>query len=296
MINFHASARDIFFLLFVSFPLSGPMAKTTAAELRGEIVDAISGERIAARLYIKSESGSGNKGTAEQGPWFFARSASSDGSAVTYRAQRSAESIEVHTTLSPDPFISDLPAGRYTLTAECGKEYQPAKVSVEIGEQPASVSLRLRRWIDMNALGWYSGETHVHRQVKDLPNLMQAEHLNVALPLTYWVTSSDTPPSQGDKNSPAIKPELIYVDATHVLYPMNTEYEIFRVNGKRHTLGAIFAINHKSVFTEGVPPVAEIARQTHEQGGLLELDKHNWPWSMMLIPIMKVDLYELTNN
>ena len=88
MINFHASARDIFFLLFVSFPLSGPMAKTTAAELRGEIVDAISGERIAARLYIKSESGSGNKGTAEQGPWFFARSASSDGSAVTYRTQR----------------------------------------------------------------------------------------------------------------------------------------------------------------------------------------------------------------
>ena len=296
MINFHASARDIFFLLFVSFPLSGSMAKTTAAELRDEIVDAISGERIAARLYIKSESGSGNKGTAEQGPWFFARSASSDGSAVTYRAQRSAESIEVHTTLSPDPFISDLSAGRYTLTAECGKEYQPAKVSVEIGEQPASVSLRLRRWIDTNALGWYSGETHVHRQVKDLPNLMQAEHLNVALPLTYWVTSSDTPPSQGDKNSPAIKPELIYVDATHVLYPMNTEYEILRVNGKRHTLGAIFAINHKSVFTKGVPPVAEIARQTHEQGGLLELDKHNWPWSMMLVPIMKVDLYELTNN
>ena len=34
----------------------------------------------------------------------------------------------------------------------------------------------------------------------------------------------------------------------------------------------------------------------HAEAGLLELDKHNWPWSMMLVPIMNVDLYELTNN
>ena len=298
MIQFNPSARGVLFLLLVSIPSSWLLVvKTvTAAELRGEIVDAVSGARIAARLYIKSESEPPKRGTVKQWPWFFARSASSDGSAVIYRVQRSTESIEAHTTLSSDPFIADLPAGRYTLTAECGKEYQTAKVSVEIGSQPATVSLRLRRWIDMNALGWYSGETHVHRQVADLPNLMRAEHLNVALPLTYWVTNSGVPPSQGDKNSPAIKPELIRVDATHVIYPMNTEYEIFRVKGQRHTLGAIFAINHKSVFTQGVPPVAEIARQTHEQGGLLELDKHNWPWSMMLVPVMKVDLYELTNN
>ena len=298
MINLNYPARSVLFLLLASF-LPGCLLvvrTTTAAELRGEIVDAVSGARIAARLYIKSESEQPEEGTADQWPWFFASSASTNGTAVTYRKQRSAESIEAHTTLSPDPFLVDLAAGRYTLTAECGKEYQTAKVSVEIGEQPATVSLRLRRWIDMNTLGWYSGETHVHRQVDDLPNLVLAEHLNVALPLTYWVTSSGTPPSRGDKNSPAIKPELIRVDATHVIYPMNTEYEIFRVNGNRHTLGAIFAINHKSVFTQGVPPVGEIARQTHQQGGLLELDKHNWPWSMMLVPVMNVDLYELTNN
>jgi hypothetical protein len=29
---------------------------------------------------------------------------------------------------------------------------------------------------------------------------------------------------------------------------------------------------------------------------LLELDKHNWPWSMMLVPVMNIDLFELTNN
>ncbi|MCE9545310.1 MAG: CehA/McbA family metallohydrolase, partial [Planctomycetia bacterium] len=44
------------------------------------------------------------------------------------------------------------------------------------------------------------------------------------------------------------------------------------------------------------PPVEDVAREVRRQGGLLELDKHNWPWSMMLIPTIHVDLYELTNN
>ena len=65
---------------------------------------------------------------------------------------------------------------------------------------------------------------------------------------------------------------------------------------RRHTLGAVFALNHRQVLTDGVPPVRPIAEQVHRQGGLLELDKHNWPWSMMLVPVMEVDLYELTNN
>jgi hypothetical protein len=45
-----------------------------------------------------------------------------------------------------------------------------------------------------------------------------------------------------------------------------------------------------------MPPVAEIARQAHAEGALLDLDKHNWPWSMMLVPIAGVDLFELANN
>src|SRR5262249_20829697 len=27
-----------------------------------------------------------------------------------------------------------------------------------------------------------------------------------------------------------------------------------------------------------------------------DLDKHNWPWSMMLVPVIMPDLFELTNN
>ena len=81
-----------------------------------------------------------------------------------------------------------------------------------------------------------------------------------------------------------------------MIYPINTEYELFTVDGKRHVLGAVFALNHKKALELGAPPVAPLAQQVRQEGGLLELDKHNWPWSMMLVPVMNVDLYELTNN
>jgi len=46
----------------------------------------------------------------------------------------------------------------------------------------------------------------------------------------------------------------------------------------------------------GAPPVKPIAELARKEGALLELDKHNWPWSMAIIPLMNVDLFELTNN
>jgi len=255
--------------------------------LRGEIRDARTGERLAARLYIRSQ----------QGEWHWAQSAAPDGSAVEYRKQRSDTSQEMHTTLSAHPFLVHLPPGAYTLTAERGKEYLPVSKHVTVAASPAHVTLELQRWIDMASRGWYSGETHVHRSLQELPNVVLAEDLNVALPLTNWVTRANTPPSRGDKNeSTVIKPEVIDVDATHVIYPLNTEYEIFSVRNQRHTLGAVFILNHKKPLNQGVPPVGPIAVEARRQGALLDLDKHSWPWSLMLVPVMHVDLFELANN
>ena len=41
-----------------------------------------------------------------------------------------------------------------------------------MGQQPLEVEFKLRRWIDMGELGWYSGDTHVHRTLEELPNCM----------------------------------------------------------------------------------------------------------------------------
>ncbi|MFV1969183.1 MAG: hypothetical protein ACC628_27495, partial [Pirellulaceae bacterium] len=200
----------------------------STTRLRGRIVDADTGKPTPARLYIQSA----------DGRWFRARTQSPEGSAVEYRKQRPPTSVENHTTLSAHPFVADLPAGRYTITVERGKEYAPAVRTFRVGETPIDVTIPLRRWINVAERGWYSGDTHVHRSVAELPNVMLAEDLNVALPLTYWVTKSHMPPGQGAKTEvDESHVRLIQVDSTHVIYPVNTEYEIFSVGKERHTLG-----------------------------------------------------------
>ncbi len=81
----------------------------------------------------------------------------------------------------------DLPPGRYTYTVERGPEYRRSSGACtlsagEVREQ----EVILGRLIDLPALGWYSGETHVHRPPDDLPLLLRSEDLHVAPVLTVW--------------------------------------------------------------------------------------------------------------
>src|SRR5437868_3282768 len=122
-----------------------------ATVLRGEVIDADTGRPIPCRVSIRGEDGS----------WFFPESESPRGTAVPYRKQafRRPEIVEMHTTLSADPFVVRLPPGRYVVTAERGKEYHPERREVTVGAEPVRISIRLRRWIDMARRGWYSGDT-----------------------------------------------------------------------------------------------------------------------------------------
>ncbi len=277
--------RSLQVALLLSGLLPGPAAAQTKHVLSGRIVDADSLRPIAARLYILDQ-----QETAHH-----AQSAVADGRAVPYEVIRGA-SREIHTSLSPHPFRASLPAGRYRLVAERGKEYFTHTMEVDLTAD-RNVEIRLRRWIDMAERGWFSGETHVHRRLEELPLLVAAEDLNVALPLTYWVTDSEQTPATGNRNTETLPAaRLIAVDERHVIWPVNTEYEIFTIAGSRHTLGAIFFLNHRTPLDVAVPPVRKAAELARREGALVDLDKHNWPWSMMLIPVAKVDLFELTNN
>jgi hypothetical protein len=199
----------------------------------------------------------------------------------------------MHTTLSAHPFTIDLPSGKYTFTVERGKEYLPLVREVIVDGAAIDVKLQLKRWINLAERGWYSGETHVHRDLHELPNIMLAEDLNVGFPLSAWVREAYTPPRDPIADERA---KLIAVDKTHVIYPRNTEYEIFTIGKKPHTLGAFFIINHKTAFDKGVPPVKPIGLKAREEGALLDIDKPNWPWSMIIVALLKIDLYELANN
>jgi len=260
-----------------------------ATPVTGDIVDAATGQSVGARLYLQSAAGA----------WFLAASAETDGAAIVYARTNwvNSRAVECHTTLSAHPFRADLPPGSYTVVVERGKEYHPLVQSLEVGDAPVHVKLPLRRWANMAKRNWFSGDGHVHRSLADLPVLQLAEDLNVALPQTYWVTKAFTSPTSGDKNTEReIPSSLIRVDPTHVIWPRNTEYEIFRVGEKEHNLGAVFILNHKQPFSLGAPPMAPVGELAHRQGALLDMDKCDWSWSMMLVPVMQIDLFELANN
>lgn len=270
-----------------------------AVTFTGTVIDADSEKVLPCRVYVRNADGG----------WLFVKSASKDGSALAYREQwvPMPDSVEKHTTISAHPFQIELEPGRYSITIERGKEYFSLTEKIEITDEPVQRTFRLKRWINMAARGWYSGETHVHRRVSELPNVQLAEDLNVAFPVTFWTINAHERP--GLKESPLRRqgpsafgprkdhgPNVIHIDPTHLLFPRNTEYEIFSIKGKRHVLGAVFVLNHRTVFQEGMPPVSKIAELAHQEGALLDLDKHSWPWAMMLVPVAKIDLYELSNN
>lgn len=282
-----ARALSALLLWAIALPGIAQDQPPSGVTVRGVVVDAASGDPIPARIHIQDRGGQ----------WYTC--ASEGGEAAPYRRepQHAPGSVEVNTTLSAHPFTAALTPGAYTIRVERGKEYLPEIRNMVVDENPQAIEIRLRRWVDMAARGWYSGDTHTHRLGAELETILPAEDLNVAFPLNFWVTRDGELPAGGGKSNPEpLEPALVEIDPTHVVYPFNTEYEITSVNGRSHALGAVFVLNHKTKLDLGAPPVAPIAARARAEGALLDLDKHSWAWSLMLVPVMNVDLFELANN
>ncbi|NND99953.1 MAG: CehA/McbA family metallohydrolase [Pirellulaceae bacterium] len=281
--------RSLFFSLLCVCGI--PAISQAEFNVRVVVTDADTNEMLPARLYLNDAGGK---------PYFF-ESVSESGTAVRYEKQNwiNKESTEYHTTISADPCTVSLPPGNYTLGVYRGKEYHPHQQTFDVVDQDLDLSVSLRRWIDMSQLGWYSGDTHLHRTIDELRNVILAEDLNVAFPLTHWVTVAETPPSSGDKNLRIDLPDdLVRVDPTHVIWPRNTEYEIFSVAQKRHTLGALFVLGHKGALQQTVPPwkpIVDSARAA-DPDVLFDMDKLAWPFAMVLPTIAPNATYELANN
>ncbi|HEY0053834.1 MAG TPA: CehA/McbA family metallohydrolase [Pedobacter sp.] len=57
-----------------------------------------------------------------------------------------------------------LPAGKYSVTFTRGPEYTPQKMELNVPPNARSyeVTFKLKRWVNMAKLGWYSADHHVH--------------------------------------------------------------------------------------------------------------------------------------
>ncbi len=130
-----------------------------------KVFDQTSKQPMAARVYLQ------NRTTGE---WHFVRSAAEHGSAIEYRRQvAGTSSQEHHVTVSADLIQATLPVGEYEITVERGKEYLPFRHQFEVTSEDSVLTfdLPLTRFADMASLGWYSGDTHLHRPVAELPTL-----------------------------------------------------------------------------------------------------------------------------
>jgi hypothetical protein len=283
-----------FLTIAAAILLAAAITRISAADgdkmvrVTGVVQDAATNKLVECRLYI----------AGADKCWYFPESSDSH-EVVVYKRENywDKNQVEMHATIAAKPFNVVLPAGNYTVVVERGKEYVPLKANLTAAENNTHWELRPRRWIDMAKRGWYSGDMHCHRAVDELANLMLAEDLNVCFPVTNWTTNAELPPSRGDKSmSDSLPARPVEVDPTHVWYPRNSEYEIFKVKGHNHTLGAFLVLNHRTPFDMQCLPLAAIAKQAHEEGALIDLEKHNWEWAAVVAPTLPVDLFELANN
>ena len=73
-----------------------------------------------------------------------------------------------------------LPRGEVIVDVARGYEYEPLRAKVNIAPGQQDLELRLKRWINMNDRGWYSGDSHVHFLSTQGSHFeSQAEDLNV---------------------------------------------------------------------------------------------------------------------
>ena len=80
-----------------------------------------------------------------------------------------------------------VPPGDYRFEIERGPEYRIHYGNFRMlpGARESKV-IPLQRILDMSKKGWFAGDLHIHRDLKDVPLLMQAEDLYVAPVITWW--------------------------------------------------------------------------------------------------------------
>jgi hypothetical protein len=81
-----------------------------------------------------------------------------------------------------------LPRGEVLVEVARGFEYEPLRTQVTIAPGQQELTLRLKRWCNMNARRWFSGDTHVHfLSTQGSHTEAQGEDLNVVnLLLSQW--------------------------------------------------------------------------------------------------------------
>jgi len=175
-----------------------PAVPRAQGELVLHVVEAATGEATPARVELLNEAGEGcvAPDALEVGDDVVSRAEPWEGSLEQWRAGLVSHVVDAET--GTDQFYTTgtsrlpLPAGEYALRVVKGFEYRAATrtLTIRTGESLA-VEVRLQRWIDMPAAGWFGADGHLHvgRRFAELdPSLarwMQAEDVHVGGMLSW---------------------------------------------------------------------------------------------------------------
>ncbi len=152
-----------------------------------------------------------------------------------------------------------LPRGRVLVDIACGFEYEPVRQWVEIQPGQQHLTLQLDRWIDMNAEGYYSGDTHVHfLSTQGATMEARAEGLNVVnlLQSQWGHLYTNTEEFSGSPQVTRDGKTIVYVSQEN----------------RQHMLGHISLLGLKTP----VMPWASGGPSEGELGGSLEVTLSHW--------------------
>ena len=242
------------------------------------VVDAQSGEPIAARIHVEDAQGR-----------YWAPEGHSREIATGWR-----ESVgkDVRVAGRTWAYVSGetglpLPAGRYSIEIKRGFEYTPVERSFEVRRgEPVALRIALARWSDVRKQGWYSGDTHVHFVDPEAARLeLEGEDLDVINILaSKWgalITNVEHFTGSPAGSSPPGRAVFVGEETRHGWL------------GHSILLG-IRQLVHPLTWggpSEGVPggfdhpPMATQADAAHAQGGLVTAAHFPWPKGELAVDI-----------
>lgn len=85
-----------------------------------------------------------------------------------------------------------VPAGEYRYEIDRGPEYRLLRNKCVVAEdQIVQIRETLERIVDLANEGWWSGELHIHRPLKEIPLHLRAEDLHAGVAITWWNDKSE---------------------------------------------------------------------------------------------------------
>lgn len=187
----------------------------------------------------------------------------------------------------PGKIILKLPTGPYTFVIERGPEYleQTGHFTIE-NFADDSKRIELRRFIDMAADGWWSGDLDVRRPAGDIELLMMADDLHVA-ELVGW---------QNDVKPRGLLPKKETIHFDNNRYGQLMGGSVRRLGTELLLLGLPARPKLTGAGAES-PPLVELLMQARKTGDLwVDASRPYW-WDLpMLVAAGQIDSIEIAHG